>query len=99
MKSSLLYSGNQPFSAQPLEKRKLKKVNIAFYEMEIARLQGQINVAEWRFAKGLETRDEADRQRAYFSSNIADYRAIIDSGVHFSNNATDKRHNQVVKGL
>lgn len=97
MKSSLKYHGTQPFSAQSLENRKLTKVSIAFYEMEIAREQSQINVTERRFAKGLETREEADRIVAFFYKKIADIQAIIEIGYHLSNNATDRRHKQVVK--
>jgi len=96
MKSSLLYSGNQPFSAQPLEKRKLKKVNIAFYELQIAREQSQIAVAERRFAKGIETRESTDHCINYLNRKISDIRAIIDSGFHMSNNKTDKWHKKEV---
>ena len=97
MKSSLLYSGTQPFSAQSLENRKLTKTNIAFYELQIAREKSQISVTERRFAKGLETRDEADRIIAFFAKKITDIRAIIESGYHLSNNATDRQHRQSVK--
>lgn len=97
--STGLFRGNPPkrvYDAQPLEKRNLKKCNIAFYELQISIQQGQIKVSERRLAKGLETAQQSEKNIAYFNEKIADIRTTLDQGWHMGNNATDRQHKKAI---